>query len=245
MEEDLLSRPDGGWEASSANWAALIDRGDLNREILLDPVMLRLIGDVAGKLVLDLGCGEGRFSRMLQERHAVTVGLDIASSMVHEAQHRNPDGRLYVQGSGSALPFGDHSLDLVVSYLSIIDIPDFANAIRESARVLKPGGRLLAASMSFAGASEGWELDPDGKRLYVKLNNYVDERVMTLDWSGIRVLNWHRPLGAYMRAYLAAGLQLLDYVEPVPADQSLRDNPKTEDWFRIPIFDVMLWQKPA
>ena len=68
---------------------------------------------------------------------------------------------------------------------------------------------------------------------------------MILEWSGMRIRNWHRPLSAYLDAYLGAGLMLRRFLEPVPEDLSLRDDPRFEDWFRVPNFDVMLWQKPA
>lgn len=62
-------------------------------------------------------------------------------------------------------------------------------------------------------------------------------------WAGIRIVNWHRPLSAYMDAYLSAGLVLRDFLEPVPADQSLRDDAYCEDWFRVPEFTVMGWER--
>jgi hypothetical protein len=48
-----------------------------------------------------------------------------------------------------------------------------------------------------------------------------------------------------MEAYLQAGLTLRAFREPVPEDQSLRDDPRFEDWYRVPLFNVMLWEKPA
>jgi hypothetical protein len=60
----------------------------------------------------------------------------------------------------------------------------------------------------------------------------------------MRIIGWHRPLSAYMSAYLGAGLVLRDFLEPVPRDESLRTLEWSEDWFRIPEFTVMRWQKP-
>jgi hypothetical protein len=47
-----------------------------------------------------------------------------------------------------------------------------------------------------------------------------------------------------MTALLDAGLQLRAFEEPVPPDDSLRDDPRYEDWYRVPPFYVMVWQKP-
>jgi SAM-dependent methyltransferase len=246
MIMDTQQAPDGGWNDSAGAWAAVVDRGDPNRELLLDPVMLDLAGDVLGLRVLDLGCGEGRFGRLLAERGAArVVGLDVASALVGLAAERRSDVESYVLGSGEALPCVEGAFDLVVSYLSLLDIPDFRAAIAEIARVLRPGGRLLAANMGFVTASElGWARDDQGRRLYQRIDRYADEWSYVAEWAGIRIINWHRPLSAYMQAYLGAGLILRAFLEPVPADQSLREQDYFEDWFRVPLFNVMLWQKP-
>ena len=63
------------------------------------------------------------------------------------------------------------------------------------------------------------------------------------EWSGMRIVNWHRPLSHYMQAFLSAGLTLRDFREPVPADDSLREEDYFEDWFRVPLFTVMRWER--
>ena len=64
------------WVDSSDAYIAFQDAGDRSRTMLLDPIMLRLAGEVRGQRALDLGCGEGRFCRMLGERGADTTGID-------------------------------------------------------------------------------------------------------------------------------------------------------------------------
>ena len=59
----------------------------------------------------------------------------------------------------------------------------------------------------------------------------------------MRIINWHRPLASYMQAFLTSGLILRDFLTPVPEDQSLRADPFFEDWFRVPLFNVMRWEK--
>ncbi|MPZ49139.1 MAG: methyltransferase domain-containing protein [Dehalococcoidia bacterium] len=239
--------PDGGWAASAPAWIEGQARDDdPNRVLLLDPVMLELSGPVEGKRVLDLGCGEGRFSRMLAQRGARVVGLDLIAEMVIAAQGRVSSAESYVQATAESVPFADSTFDLVVSYVSLVDIPDFRAAIHESARVLRQGGRFLVANLNFASASliPSWARDEDGRRLFMRIDRYADEYARVLEWAGVKILNWHRPLSAYMKAYLEADLLLREYLEPVPSDESLRDDPSTEDWFRVPIFDVMVWEKP-
>jgi len=306
------------WAASAEAYIALQDeagvgRGDAARRLLLDPVMLAQCGDVAGRDVLDLGCGEGRFCRMLAERGARVVGIDVTRRMVEVARerdraqatntraesprrehqprstranslrpkkedtaagsprreheprstranssrsekedtgaerprrgHADVARGAYVWGSAERLPFTGAAFDLVVSYITLVDIPDYRAAIAECARVLRPGGRFVVANLSFVTAASPWVKDAQGRRLHRALDRYVEESAQVYEWSGIRITNFHRPLSHYMQAYLGAGLELRAFVEPVPADDSLRKDPYFEDWYRVPEFTVMAWEK--
>lgn len=245
MPDDQL----GGWTASASAWTDAVDKGDPNRTILLDPVMLRLCGDVAGKRVLDLGCGEGRFSRMLADRGASCVGLDVTRELCLAARARDASANQYVNADGARLPFADASFDVVVSYITLVDIPDYRSAILDCGRVLRPGGQMVAANLGFASAQPagqfGWVRDAEGKRAYYPIDHYAEERHEWLEWAGMRIKNYHRPLSWYMRAYLDAGLMLLDFEEPVPETDAYRDDPYMEDWYRIPLFNVMRWVRSS
>ena len=233
-----------GWHAFASEFIRQVDEGDPSRTMLLDAVMLEECGALDGRLVLDVGAGEGRFSRMLARRGARTIALDLFWPMVQAARQRSAGQSAVVRSPATALPIASSTVDIVVSYIVWVDVPDFQSAIAEAARVLKPGGQLIAANLSFITASTGWERSPDGRRLFRPIDQYVDERPITLNWRGHKVVNWHRPLSAYMQAYLSANLILRRFLEPVPPDDSLRDNPRFEDWYRIPEFTVMRWQKP-
>jgi len=235
--------PDGGWSASAEAWIALA-KGHDTRVLLLDPALLRELGDVSGLRILDLGCGEGRFSRLLTARGATTVGIDPVQRFLTHARDAGGEHEAYVRGSGDRLPFTDASFDVVIAYLCLIDIPDYRGAIGESARVLRPGGRFVAANMSnIASSSEAPVVDDAGHFQHYTVGRYLEEFPMTLEWAGLRVVNWHRPLSAYMDAYLSAGLTLRRYLEPVPPDDSLRHQPRFEAWYRVPNFDLMVWEK--
>jgi SAM-dependent methyltransferase len=235
---------DNGWNESAEAYIRFQDRGDPNRTLLLDPVMLDLCGDVRGRMALDVGCGEGRFSRMLAERGASVVGIDATPAMIAEAERRRRHDSDHCVAAAESLPLRDASVDLCVSYITLVDIVGYVEAIAEMARVLKHGGELIVANLGFVTASNGWERDDGGNRLYRRVDRYAEEFPQTFQWVGIRIVNWHRPLSAYMAAYLRSGLILREFLEPVPVDRSLQSHPDFEDWFRVPEFTVMKWQKP-
>lgn len=206
--------------------------------------MRRTCGNVRGLRVLDVGCGEGRFSRQLATEGGRVIMMDATREMVRTAHQRRVGGAQALRASAEQLPFSDASFDLVVSYIVLVDIPDFRAAIREMGRLLAPGGRLVVANVSFMSAASGWVRDESGRRLHYPIDDYFDERPQRFAWAGIDITNWHRPLSSYMAAYLGAGLVLREFLEPKPSDDSLRHDPRFEDWYRAPNFTVMRWEKP-
>ena len=230
------------WVRSAPGWVAGMARGDVNRTRLLDAPMLRLAGDVRGQRALDVGCGEGRFCRMLAERGAEAVGLDPTPPLMEAARRLHPEGT-YVEARAEALPFPDASFDLVVSYLVLIDVADFRAAIWEMARVLRPGGRLLVANLqSFATTRPAaWYRNEQGQKLHLAVEDYYEERANRADWGDVSILNWHRPLEAYMAAFLGAGLALRAFEEPRPTPEAVAEFPSMLDEYRVPLFYVALW----
>ena len=234
-----------GWAESAAAWiAAMGERGDWGREHVLDPAMLGRLAGRSFDRALDVGCGEGRFCRMLQAKGTATVGIDPTPALIAAARQRDASGD-YQMARAERLPFGPDSFDLVVSYVTLVDIPDFRAAIREMARVLKPGGTLLVANLTgtvTAGAPTGWIRDQDGRRLHYPVDRYLEEFGYWDEWSGIRIENWHRPLSAYMRAFLDSGLHLVFFDEPHPQSG---DPEHQARYRRVGWFLVMEWQRPA
>ena len=234
----------GGWDESAGAWiSAQGVRGDWSRTHVLDAAMLGRVDGRGFTTALDVGCGEGRFCRMLRQRGIDVIGIDPTAALLAEAGRRDPDGD-YRSGRAEKLEFEDGRFDLVVTYLTLIDIADFRAAIAEMARVLRPGGSLLIANITgFVSpcVADGWVKDEKGRHLHFKVDRYLDEFPQWFEWSGIRIENWHRPLSAYMRALLDSGLALKFFDEPEPAGD---DPARAALYRRVPWFIVMEWSKP-
>jgi len=104
-------------------------------------VLLKFFGDLADKRVLDVGCGKGRFARVLQERNpeAEIWGLDISEEMLRFV----PAGIHTRAGSMTELPFADSTFDFAYATESLEHAVDIERAVNEMCRVVKPGGKLV------------------------------------------------------------------------------------------------------
>lgn len=241
---DVSNRPDHEfWVDSAQAWISTVER-DSNRTHLLDPLLDQLLGDVAGKRVLDIGCGEGRVVRKLCDRGAVATGLDPIPQLLEQARATGPGE--FVEGFAESLPFDDASFDLVVAYLSLCDVRGYREAIAEQVRVLKPGGRVILIDIHpMASAFPYWAKDEQGIKLYKKVDRYFEERAELVEWSGIRVYNHHRPMTGVFQEYLKHGMMLTFFEEPTPTPEAGALKPHLLEEFRVPNFLATVWTKPA
>jgi ubiquinone biosynthesis O-methyltransferase len=112
--------------------------------------LVELIGPVAGKRVLDVGCGDGVLSLRLAEAGGIVTGLDADPAMLTAARQRaaTPGAAItFVQGDARSLPVADSSFDVVVTVTVLCFIVDAERAVKEMARVLRPGGRLVIGEL--------------------------------------------------------------------------------------------------
>ncbi len=248
-----IRQKDSGGQAWSASAPAWIDHvnagGDPGRIHVLDAPMIAHARATGAKTALDVGCGEGRFCRMLAATGIVTTGLDPVPTLLDHARAAQPGGT-FVEGVAEAMPFDDAAFDLVVSYVSMVDIPDFRAAISEMARVLAPGGTILIANLCphvTAIASDTredddrWAKRDDGESTFA-MDNYLKEFDYFVAWGAIRLRCHHRPLAAYMTALLDAGLTLTRFEEPPYTGP---DRAAAARYARVPWFNLMAWHKPA
>lgn len=233
---------DNGWNASAHAWINVIGHdGDWGRRHVLDAPMLARVRGRGFRDAVDIGCGEGRFCRMLAAEGIRCVGIDPTADLILAARQRDPQGDYRIE-PGESMSLADASVDLVVAYLSLIDIADLPRALTEAHRVLRPGGAFLIAnlqSFNTAAVPLGWTRESDGSRRFC-IDRYLEERIVQTAWRGIDVHNWHRPMHTYLQGLLDAGFDLVHFDEPAPHGV---DDDKAHRYRRVPNFLVMEWRK--
>lgn len=129
------------WDENAEAWTKLVRAGyDTYRDYLNTPAFFELLPDVSGLQGLDLGCGEGYNTRLLAERGAKVTAIDVSETFIRharEAEDAEPLGIEYRIADASALPFEDASFDFAVAFMSLMDMPNPQDAVREACRVAR------------------------------------------------------------------------------------------------------------
>ena len=245
------------WNAGAEAFDVFVESGaDYYRHQVHGPALLSACEPVAGLRVLDLGCGQGFFSRLLASRGALVIGVDVAADLVSIAQAheaRSPRGIEYRALSAArvsgAWPAG--SFDLLTSCMAIQDMADPAAALRSAHAVLTPGGRLVfsvphpATDPPF----RAWERDAAGQKLWMKLDRYFETGPAVCDWNMPRLTaHWKTPyrrftLTEWTRLVRDAGFVIDRLEEPRPSALQVVANPRLDDCRRMPFFLIFVLEK--
>jgi SAM-dependent methyltransferase len=179
------------------------------------PGMLALAGDVAGRRILDAGCGAGPLFAALRDRGAIVTGIDKSAGMLELARRRlGDDADLQVAELGSSVPFPDDTFDDVTASLVLHYLQDWGPALAELRRVLKPGGRLIV-SVDHPFAINLWLREAGHEPDYFATYNYICEWTVGGQTALLRF--WARPLHAMTDAFSAAGFRISVISEPAAA----------------------------
>lgn len=255
------------WSGVASTYLDYLKSDDdrLRRE-LLDPLILSLL-DPPGKTILDLGCGEGYFARVVKLAGAKRViGVDISPGLIEDAHKQDAAVEYEVYDIVADQLLYPNTLDAVVAHMVMMDVSEIETAYEKISASLAPSGRLVVSIVNpYYGFPAGRWRKPDAPRRRLPFlkkpaseNKYEHELFIT-EYFGARMVqkslgqsapvpHFHRSVSDYINLAAKHGLVLRKYLEPgLSADLKQRYPglllAKALD--RVPLFLVLQFDKSA
>ncbi len=181
---------------------------------------LRLLGDVAGRRVLELGCGGGQCSIAFARQGARATGIDLSDEQIAFARglaEKQGAVAAFEQGDAAELDrFAAASFDIVFSAYALHYVLAIERCLAGVSRVLVPGG-LFVFSLDHPMREVFWDEEADENSL-IAARSYWQRGAMEWQWSGggPAMRSFHRTIGDWVDLLHAAGLQVQRILEPEP-----------------------------
>lgn len=226
--------------------------GDTYHDKVVHPNLLRMLGALKGKQVLDLACGQGIFSRLMADQGAHVVGVDLGKELIELAEKKNKDYKFKVHyfhsPSDDLYMIKDGTLDIVVCVLALQNIEKLQETLKEVSRVLKKGGKFYAVLNHPAFRNPGathWGYDEKEGKQYRRVEEYVSESKIKIDMTpGSKsdkkfTVSFHRPLQVYVKAiskYTMAITRLEEWVSHRESQSGPRKQAEDRARKEIPLF---------
>lgn len=215
---------------------------------VIAPNLTRLLGEVKGKKVLDIACGQGYFSRLLSENGALVSGIDISSELILSAKKRNKEGIEYVVGSADNLgQWKKETFDLAICILAIQNIENVSGVFSEARRVLKIGGRFLLVLNHPAfrvPQHSDWGFDEQKKVQYRKVDRYLSEEVVHIVMNpgkkdSPKTVSFHRSLQYFFKVFHKSEFpvtRLEEWISHKASEKGPRQSAEDRARKEIPLF---------
>ncbi len=225
------------WSQNVQSWVRLIDENlDPFRKYVLDPFLERVVGGRLRGLCLDVGCGEGTTSRLLQRKGCDMIAVDYELGFLKVATKRSK--RIsYVQADATFLPFRECIFDGVICKLLSPSLADYDLLIGELRRVMRAKATFFEivphpCFATFRGSND----DPNGYlRLHATKIRWHCEGETNLK----PVTNFHRPLQHYVACFQKHNLKMVGLWEPQIPSKFLRRPEWADAGFTGPPFLIL------
>lgn len=213
--------------------------------ILEKPVLLQLIGEVRGKKVLDLGCGDAEIGKELLEAGcSFYEGVDGSVNMVGKAQQAltSESSRIHL-ASMENWDFPRESYDLVISRLALHYLEDLQKVVQQIHHSLKPGGHFIFSVQHPILTSSINNPEGAQKRSSWLVDDYFKIGNRTEKWMGKDVIKYHRTIEEYFRIINDCGFRVSTLKECTPQRKYFTSEEEYLRRMRVPVILLMSCEK--
>lgn len=209
-------KKDTSWGGVAAWYEEHLKGDDTYHAKVIAPNLMRILNPKQGMKVLDIGCGEGYFTRLIDASGAYVEGADIAKELIAKAKATSPDITYHAASAEHMSTIQDTYFDAITCVLALQNMEKLDVVIKECARIVKPRGRALFVlnhpSFRIPKQTEwGWD---DAKKLqYRRVDGYLSQSRASIDMTPGKRTNdstwsFHRSLQDYTKAFAGAGLAI-------------------------------------
>lgn len=225
--------------------------GEINLNALLEqPAMEKLLPQLQGKSVLDLGCGYGHNCMEFINRGAnCVVGIDISEKMLDIARKENAHKDIeYLNMSMTDTYKLGKKFDLIYSSLAFHYIEDFESLAKKMYDSLKNGGTLLFSqehpiSTATIDGKGHYNRDENGKRISYTMSSYNEIGIRHIKWFVDDVIKYHRTMGNIITSLAKAGFIIDTVCEPLPSEEAIKIYPDIVKEYIKPCFLIVKARK--
>lgn len=250
------------WDGIADFWETQMgSNGDWFQKYVIYPAVDKILGEIQGKLILDVGCGNGHLSARLANRNAIVTAMDISEKMIFEAKKRKENIKFILDDITNPANHYDRIFDFIIFNNSIQDISDYKKALASAHSFLKKDGRLIIIvrhpCFHPTSSEDGWKIITKDKNFTTgyglsclldydvfeaekfTMDDYYECSAQLRNWGGNNVYSNRRTLEDYFNAITESGINIAKVYEPKPIEEGKFNNENLYNLLnRIPNFII-------
>jgi ubiquinone/menaquinone biosynthesis C-methylase UbiE len=218
------------WGGVAAWYEEHLKGDDTYHAKVIAPNLMRILAPKQGMRVLDIGCGEGYFTRLIDASGAYVEGADIAKELIAKAKHASPDITFHVTPAEAMLGVKSGYFDSLTCVLALQNMEKLDAVMKECSRVLKPKGRAVFVLNHPAfriPKQTAWGWDDKEKVQYRRVDSYLSQSRAAIDMTpgkktAASTWSFHRSMQDYMKAFANGGFAITRLEEWISHKKSER-----------------------